>query len=86
MVSGPHKRWIGVENVLARCSGPAIHAAQPTVALHGPNWARVKFVVDEMAAIAMQINTLGELVRNDKHVGTEGTVEDGYHGVRLLVM
>ncbi len=46
----------------------------------------IQFVVDEMSAIAMQIDPFRELIGHHEHVGTEWTVKDGDGRVRLPIM
>ncbi len=42
--------------------------------------------MDQVAAIAVQVDPFGELVRDNEYVRAEGAVEDGNDGVRLLVV
>ena len=74
--TGPAKRRISIEDRLAGCGGPAVHAAQASISLHGSHRARIELVMDQVAAVAVQVDPFGELVRDNKHVRAEGAVKD----------
>jgi hypothetical protein len=61
-VSGSSERRIGVSDTLSGYRGPAIDASNSTVSLYGPDRAWIQFIVDEMPAIAMQIDPFRELM------------------------
>ena len=85
MVPRAAKRRIGVEDRLACRRGPTVHATEPPITLHSANRTGIKLVMDQVAAVAVQINPFGELVGDHEHVRAEGAVKDRNQGVRLQV-
>jgi hypothetical protein len=54
------QRRLGVSDTFSGYRGPAIDASNPTVSLYGSDRAWIQFIVNEMSAIAMQIDPFRE--------------------------
>jgi hypothetical protein len=64
---------------------PTTDPVDATLALNRSHRARIELVVDETATIPMQVDSLGEAIGSDEHIGSKRAVEHVKQDVGLMV-